>query len=250
MAIDINERLIAMMAVEKRLISEKQLTECLNIHEFFDPRPLLEILVDKGYIKARQVEKLQSLMDRGISGDVGDEQETEDSPFGVLSLRCHMVLPEQLEKAIAEQRDLKALKVRIPIGQILMSQGYVTSDQVRRILVMQGKNYLRCKEGCGRGFTVVGFRADEFYKCQKCGGDLEEDDPTPIDRAVIERYLTPPEDEDALEAWVVAADEDEAPAPDFDLSSIGQVEADIDEIDDDDEDDDEDDVEDLLVLDI
>ena len=47
--VNIEERLLGMMAVEKRFITEKQLTECLNTIEFFEPdKTLAEIFLSKG----------------------------------------------------------------------------------------------------------------------------------------------------------------------------------------------------------
>ena len=63
------QKIIGMKAVEKKLISEKQLTECLNDQDFFAPeKKLEEILLEKGYLTPLQIQRLK----QEISGERED----------------------------------------------------------------------------------------------------------------------------------------------------------------------------------
>lgn len=207
MGIDVNARLLGMMAVEKRLITEKQLTECLNLHEFFDQRPLAELLLEKGYLTSRQLAKLKSILEREVKGEAHQAAQTASKDrFGILAIRSRLVRPDQLDESLREQKELAGRGFRIPIGQILMSKGYLTPEQVWRILQVQGKNYMKC-ESCGAAYTVFQFDPDEFYRCKKCDALLEEAPPAPIPREAIERRLqTTEEDLEMLDE-----DEDQSP---------------------------------------
>ncbi|MCZ7648531.1 MAG: protein kinase [Planctomycetota bacterium] len=62
-----------------------------------------------------------------------------DSLFGTLATRGHFILDEQVQEALAIQRQFEASGDRIPhLGEILVSKGYMTPEQVQAVLQGQG----------------------------------------------------------------------------------------------------------------
>lgn len=62
-----------------------------------------------------------------------------DSLFGSLAVRGHFVLDEQIREALDLQRQFETAGDRVPhLGEILVSKGYMTPEQVQAVLQGQG----------------------------------------------------------------------------------------------------------------
>ena len=187
---DVTARIIGMMAVEKRLMNEKQLRECLNQYEFFGEGPLVEIFLSKKYLTPLQVEKLRKIVETGEGEPEADLAAARiDGRFGEIAVSRFGVDIEAILDGLNEQERLKETDLRCPLGQILMSRGLLGPSQVAEILALQGRRVMGCVE-CKSRFTVVDFDPTKFYECRKCPkADLLEVEIVPISRDKIERRL-------------------------------------------------------------
>lgn len=171
--IDVEERLLGMMAVEKRFISEKQLTECLNTIEFFEPdKTLEEIFLTKEYLTKPQIDRLRQQLKDSM------EVSVEDAPsgvkrFGDIALEQNMIDGEQLEEVLDEQKTYVDRFLKVQIGQIMCKKGFLTTAQVGRILESQMKKVLYCKN-CKTTIVIHNYMSGQIYQCEACKWDLIE----------------------------------------------------------------------------
>ncbi len=165
------DRLIGMRAVEKRFISEKQLTECLNFIELFEPdKTLGQILLKKGYLTKAQIarieEELGGEIEKPITTTVAKKM------FGDIALEQNMVTSDQLTDALSLQNLLLQRGLRIQLGQILVKKGYLTIPQIKRVVEAQSNKILYCSQ-CKKTTTIHNYDPSQIYKCD-CDCDLIE----------------------------------------------------------------------------
>ena len=176
MALKLNweDRLLGMRAVEKRFITEKQLTKCLNIIEFGgdQTRKLTDILLQEGLITPAQLKRLHEdlIKDTSSTGDA-DTPSYGKKRFGEIALEQNMITNDQLQEALDEQEKFLARGVRVQLGQILYKKGYLTLPQVARIVEAQSKKALYCKN-CQTNSVINNYESSKIYQCEKCNWDL------------------------------------------------------------------------------
>jgi len=171
--INVEDRLLGMMAVEKRFISEKQLTECLNTIEFTHPDKTLEcVFLDKEYLTKPQIERLRQQLQASI--EIQNKQsERLQKIFGEIALEQNMIDQSQLEEGINEQQKYVERGLKVPIGQVLSKLSFLTMAQVGRLLQSQLKKVLYCKN-CKVTKIVHNYTSSQIYQCEKCKLDLIE----------------------------------------------------------------------------
>lgn len=179
----IKDRLLGMMAVEKGLLKEKDLTKCLNIAEFEEHKTMKDIMVDQKMLTPFQADKLEHILERQSNPDSARPPiKPSKLPFGELAVERGMLKQTQVDAALAEQREFASAKVTIPIGMILMSKGEITPEQVAELIERQGRRRLECVHCSGKQFNITGYDEDMFYRCPTCNGDL-----TPCEIESVER---------------------------------------------------------------
>lgn len=166
------DRLLGMRAVEKRFISEKQLTECLNIIEVFEPNKTLEeILLKKGYLTKTQIKRIGEELGTEIEQPGGAQ--SSKKMFGEIAVDQNMLTQDQLSEALTVQENYLKRGLRIQIGQILAKKGYLTLPQVKRLAETQLKKVLYCKR-CKKTVVMHNYDASRIFQCEDCGWDLIE----------------------------------------------------------------------------
>ncbi len=183
---NITSRLMGMMAVEQGLITEKQLRALLNGADF-EGRPMMDIAVENEYLTEAQVEKLRRLTNRDAS--TIEPAIYSKKKFGLLALKAEDATKSQIQDALREQEEFASFGAHFPLGQLLMSKGLLTPEQVTNLLAKQGKRYLQCTDFCDGSDTVRDFSEEKFYRCPKCGSDLELSDIVSVSRTKIEEQV-------------------------------------------------------------
>lgn len=184
--VDWKERVLGMRAVEKRFITEKQLTECLNTKEFFEPdKSLADIFLTKGYLTRNQIKRLDQEFDEET--EIKHEGESTRKLFGDLAIEQSMITEPQLLEALDVQGKYLERGLRTQIGQILAKKGYVTIAQVRRIVDSQLKKVLVCIK-CNTTKVITSYDPSGIYQCENCYLDMIE--------SKVQKPTRPPETED------------------------------------------------------
>jgi len=108
------------LLIEESLITTEQLEEALRIQRSLrNYLPLGQILLNHGWLKRGQ---LTTLLRR----------HRKSARLGELLVRAGHITPEQLQTALAEQKEL-----RQPLGNVLRALGYVTEETIREALCAQ-----------------------------------------------------------------------------------------------------------------
>jgi predicted RNA-binding Zn-ribbon protein involved in translation (DUF1610 family) len=171
------DALLGRIAVEKGLVSEAQLKECVRDQMAAPPgteKPLGVVLLAHGLIGQKQLEELlgeQNLRIRSL--DAFQKQQRVEYLFGQLLVKLNKATQIQVNKCLeAQQRMAEKGVSPVPrIGEVLVEHGYITRETVAEILRMQNKELLFCT-GCGRQLNIVDLEGGKTYRCRECGGTM------------------------------------------------------------------------------
>lgn len=170
------DRLLGRLAVERGLLTEAQLEECVKEQETAPPSPrsLGVLLVSKGLLTEGDLLALLEEQDRREQSlkEYRALREAEYL-FGQLLVKHNKATQLQINKCLQVQKQMAERGVRpIPrLGEILVEHGFVDRATVAEILKLQDKRVLACA-ACGRQVNVVGFEPNRAYRCEACGSLL------------------------------------------------------------------------------
>jgi len=167
------DAILGRLAIEKGLLSEKQIRECLRDSRA-SRKSLEEILLARGLIRPGDLEGLLRERERRFpSGASAPAEPEQDYLFGQLLVKLNKATQLQINKCLEIQRRRAEQGVRpIPrLGELLVEHGYVDRATVAEILRLQDKRMFACT-GCGRQVNVLDTEGERTYRCGDCGGTL------------------------------------------------------------------------------
>ncbi len=169
-----NRLLIGQIALERGLLSQEQLRQCLDLQAGQPaPKSLGALLVELGFLTEAQISLLCEEQKRRLAEDMATAPAPKDEfAFGRLLVKGGHATQEQVNEALRAQQDLAERNVRKRLGELLVEAGHLGPDAVRAVLKQQGKVLMSCTF-CGRHMNVVEAIADRAA-CTKCGMPLEE----------------------------------------------------------------------------
>ncbi|MBN1808517.1 MAG: protein kinase [Planctomycetes bacterium] len=163
----VKDSLFGMLATRAGYATEEQLQECMKLQEEYRkgggkvPR-LGEILAQKGYMTAEQVEAVLQGQHREKGG-----------LFGEIAVRWKFVTREQLDECLGQQQEEHAQGLpRRKIGEIMLYKGFIQVHQIAAILEAQKRRVIQCT-GCDKYINIAGFRPGDKLKCASCGAVTE-----------------------------------------------------------------------------
>jgi hypothetical protein len=165
--------------LERGMVTREGLLECLFQmaleRKSGTPRPLGVLLVSRGLIGQEDLNRI--LASRvSAAGAAGPLPEAE---VGRLLVASGLISKENVEECVRLQNELRrAGKQAPPLGEVVVSRGYVTEGQVLRVLAYQKKAVFRCG-GCGLRVSAAAPPPGSRYRCRKCGGVLEASEDAP-----------------------------------------------------------------------
>lgn len=169
-----NRLLIGQIALERGLLTQEQLRQCLELQAGQpNPKSVGALLVELGFLTETQISLLCEEQKRRLAEQVATSPAPKDElAFGRLLVKGGHATEEQVNEALRAQQDLAERNVRKRLGELLVEAGRVTPEQVRAVLRAQGKVLMSCTF-CGRHMNVVLAIADQAA-CTKCGMPLED----------------------------------------------------------------------------
>ncbi len=169
-----NRLLIGQIALERGLLTQDQLRQCLDLQAGQpNPKSLGVLLVELGFLTEAQISLLCEEQKRRLAEEVATAPAPKDeAAFGRLLVKAGHTSQERVNEALRAQQDLAERNVRKRLGELLVEAGHVSPDQVRAVLRTQGKAIMSCTF-CGRHMNVVLAIVDRAA-CTKCGMPLEE----------------------------------------------------------------------------
>ena len=172
--------MLGQIAVEKGLISQKQLDECIREQDASagqkpgprtPTRPLGVVMLSRGIIEQKDLEALLEEQNRRFKTiDQHIKNQKVEYLFGQLLVKNNLATQLQINKCLEIQMKLTEKGVQpIPrLGELLVEHGFVDKKTVAEVLRMQDKDLLFCT-GCGRQLNVVGAENGQTYRCKECG---------------------------------------------------------------------------------
>ncbi len=87
--------------------------------------------------------------------------------FGQLALAQNLLTQTQLDTALSRQQRINSTGQQTLLGEILVSTGVITNEQVTQVITLQNKRILSCPE-CFALFNVVQYDPTRLYRCRRC----------------------------------------------------------------------------------
>jgi len=184
--------LLGQIAIERGLITEAQLEECLQGRALSDQsadpletispgkvsRPLGIILLSKNYVKEEELIGLIEEQNRRFRAlEEYRKMVKVDLLLGELLIKYNKTTQLQINKCI-EIQEAMVTKGTSPIprlGELLLEHGYTNKETIQEMLKIQNKEVLICTR-CGKQFNVVGIQSGVAYRCKSCGGIMVTQD--------------------------------------------------------------------------
>lgn len=176
-----NDLLFGQIAIEQGFVTDADVQECLaEQRRSTPPRPLGEILFDRGTITRRQMESIAAEQERRLAEeDPRTLQRREDKLFGRLAWRLGLITREDLNAAVRQQAQELQQGREAQIGEILIARSLLTDRQMLWVLEIQRKALLLCTQ-CRVLYSLRGMSGEEILdwltsiRCQRCRGPLLE----------------------------------------------------------------------------
>jgi len=179
------DEILGRLAVERGVITGEQLAALRKEQEAgapgAEPRPLGELLLEKGLVGRKDLDALLEEQGRRDAAMAGFQKlQKVEYLFGQLLVKNNLATQLQVNKCLEVQIRL-AERGTSPIprlGELLVEHGFVDRRTVARILRMQDKDPLACP-ACGKQVNVPSSEEGRTHRCPGCGAPLIR--PLPLD---------------------------------------------------------------------
>lgn len=170
--------LVGKLALQKGLVSQAQLKECLAEQAAFQKagqkRPLGVIMVGRGLMKDEDLlglleEQRKVLAERSNYTQIAKE----DFLFGQILLKQGVASSDEINQALRRQAEAAERgETAVPrLGQILIQMGVTEEKEIQRTLKLQYKTLYECP-GCTLKYNLVQADPAKQYRCKKCDAIL------------------------------------------------------------------------------
>jgi protein-arginine kinase activator protein McsA len=171
-----NSLLFGKIALSRGYCTQEKLDWALAIQSTSkDHLPLGRILVNEGYLTEDQHSEILTLQRKNMKAvDTLQKKQRGSLLFGKLAVREGFLTAAEANECLREQA--KEGEKR-SLGEIMVSKGYLTSQQVTAILAKQYKKIMSCP-ACRLSFTVLTISKERKIDCPRCKGPLADGKPS------------------------------------------------------------------------
>jgi hypothetical protein len=168
--------LFGQIALSKGFCTQKQIDACVGVQSARkDGRPLGRILLDEGHITEEQHSAVLAFQRENLKAvDPLVKMRKEAVLFGKLAVREGLITEREANECL---RDQAAQGESRSLGEIMVSKGCLTTEQVKDLLAKQQKKIMNCPV-CRLSFTVLSISKDKRVECPRCKGPLAAGKPT------------------------------------------------------------------------
>ncbi len=172
-----SDLLIGRIALERGLVSEAQLAECLSDQRGAPASTLPAIMLRKGLIKPGDLDVLVEEHKKRLADALElSDPKLEDALLGRLLIKQGLVKEAQLYECLRSQAEMGEAGHKAPrLGEILVRKGFLATDPGALPSPSPSparKDTLVCP-ACSAHFSTAGTDASKRYTCKQCGGVLE-----------------------------------------------------------------------------
>lgn len=167
------DSLFGQIALKLGVVTRKQLDDALELQRYAkDRKPLGVILLELKIIGQTELEKIiEAQKELVVQSHSRSKAVKEDNLFGKVAIRLSFCDEHQLHECVAMQEQLPKERF-MRLGDIMVLKGYLTVDQVLRILDAQKGLILYCPH-CKTQFNVVMLKPGSSLQCYNCGSALK-----------------------------------------------------------------------------
>ncbi|MHC5038745.1 MAG: serine/threonine protein kinase [Planctomycetota bacterium] len=95
-----------------------------------------------------------------------------DRDFGEMAVKHKFVEPQEIEKALREQKRLEKEGALLTLDRVVIEMGFMNPFQVEFIQERLNRKVIYCP-GCMTKYNVFKYRGDTRVKCRKCSESIE-----------------------------------------------------------------------------
>ena len=167
------EHLFGRIAVLNGYLTPDQLEICLRKQREMhvsSPIKIGKLLLQEGLLNEEQLAKIVDIRRKKLRRLARSAEEIIHSErrFRQRVLKNQAVTPNQLEAAVLEQQRLQSLNIQIPVWEVLVSLGHLSSEEVMNFLEEEGLRILTCKP-CDLYFKIEPGAQKDKCRCERCG---------------------------------------------------------------------------------
>jgi DNA-directed RNA polymerase subunit RPC12/RpoP len=168
--------LFGRIAVNRKFCTQAQLNECIAIQARSRDRLAIgHILKDEGYITEDQHSEVLAIQRKNMMAvDPVQKLSKETVLLGKLAVRERYMSERDVNLCLRLQA--KEGEKR-SIGELMVEQGFLTPEQLKKLLAKQHKKIMSCPK-CKLSFTVLTISKDSVIACPRCKGPLKEGKPS------------------------------------------------------------------------
>jgi tetratricopeptide (TPR) repeat protein len=170
-----SDLLIGRMALERGLLSEAQLAECLSDQRGTPQATLPVIMLRKGLIKQGDLDSLIEEHKKRLADALElSDPKLEDALLGRLLIKQGLVKEAQLYECLRSQAEMGEAGHKSPrLGEILVRKGFLSTDPGALPSPTPSRRDTFVCPSCNAHFSTAGTDASKKYTCKQCGGVLE-----------------------------------------------------------------------------
>lgn len=167
------DNLFGRIAIKQGYVTKEQLEQCVELQQSAeDSRLLGGIMIEQGFITKEQLRKVMILQKQAMAVPAKDEIERQaDVSFGYIAVQCGMVTSEQVYQCVHEQVQLARKGLYFRLGEVFITRGFMTPDDVNRVVELQQDYLLTCEE-CGHRVNALRHGPGEKVPCPNCTATL------------------------------------------------------------------------------
>jgi len=168
--------LFGKIALNRKFVTQAQLDECIAIQARDRDRLAIgHILKSEGYITEEQHSEVLSIQRKNLAAvDPVQKLSKETILLGKLAVRERLMTERDVNFCLRLQA--KEGEKR-SIGEVMVEQGFLTPEQLKRLLAKQHKKIMSCPT-CKLSFTVLTISQSKVVPCPRCKGPLKEGKPS------------------------------------------------------------------------
>jgi len=166
------DSLFGQIAMRLNIVSRQQLEEALELQRFAkSQKPLGVILMELKYVNEKDLERILEAQKALVAQQATRQKAVrEDNLFGKVAIRLGFCTEEQVGECLSLQEQLPPDRF-MRLGDIMVIKGYLSVEQVRKIIDTQRGLILYCPQ-CDTQYNVVMFRPGASLQCYRCGSPL------------------------------------------------------------------------------
>ena len=171
-----HDLLFGRIALNRKFCTQAQLDECVAIQARSRDRVAIgHILKSEGFITEDQHSEVLAIQRKNMMAvDPVQKLSKETILLGKLAVRERYMSERDVNLCLRLQA--KEGEKR-SIGEVMVEQGYLTPEQLKRLLAKQHKKIMSCPQ-CKLSFTVLTISQAKVISCPRCKGPLKEGKPS------------------------------------------------------------------------